>query len=138
MDLQLEGKAAVVTGATRGIGRAIADLLADEGVNVAICARKADQVAAAVTDLAAKGVKAWGEAVDIADGAALKGFVTAVGERFGGIDILVSNASALLIGAREEDWRAMVEVDLLGAVNSFAAAQPFLGPRLARAGMRRS
>ncbi|MBP8248437.1 MAG: SDR family NAD(P)-dependent oxidoreductase, partial [Phenylobacterium sp.] len=61
MDLQLKGKTAVVTGATRGIGRAIADLFAEEGANVAICARNADQVAEAVAALQAKGVEAWGE-----------------------------------------------------------------------------
>ncbi|MBP8245921.1 MAG: SDR family NAD(P)-dependent oxidoreductase, partial [Phenylobacterium sp.] len=57
MDLQLKGKTAVVTGATRGIGRAIADLFAEEGANVAICARNADQVAETVAALKAKGVE---------------------------------------------------------------------------------
>ena len=65
MDLQLKGKAAVVTGGTRGIGRAIAEGFADEGANVAICARKGDEVEAAVKALEAKGVKAFGQVVDI-------------------------------------------------------------------------
>ena len=67
MDLGLKGKTAIVTGATRGIGRAIADLFADEGANVAICARNADQVAETVAALEAKGVKAFGQVVDIAE-----------------------------------------------------------------------
>ena len=95
MDLQLRGKKAIVSGASRGIGRAIAERLAAEGADVAICARGADQVAAAVTDLKAKGVKAFGQAVDIADGPAFKAFIAASAEQLGGLDILVSNASAL-------------------------------------------
>lgn len=126
MDLQLKGKKAVVTGATRGIGRAIADLLADEGVDVAVCARNEGQVVEAVAALKAKGVNAFGRAVDIVDGLALKEFVADAGEALGGIDILVSNASALVQGAREEDWRAMLDVDVLGAVRTFEAARPYL------------
>ena len=126
MDLQLNGKTAVVTGGTRGIGRAIAECFADEGVNVAICARNAAQVAEAVKALEAKGVKAFGAAVDIADGPALKAFVTAAGEALGGIDILVSNASALVQGNAEEDWQAMFDIDMMGAVRAYDAARPFL------------
>ncbi|WP_337188767.1 SDR family oxidoreductase [Phenylobacterium sp.] len=126
MDLQLKGKTAVVTGATRGIGRAIAEAFADEGANVAICARNAGQVTEAVRALEAKGVKAFGQVVEIADGPALRGFVTAAGEALGGVDILVSNASALVNGAGEETWRAMFEIDILGAVRTFEAAKPLL------------
>ena len=126
MDLGLKGKKAVVTGGSRGIGRAIADLLADEGADVAICARNADQVAEAVRALEAKGVKAFGQAVDIADGPAICAFVAAAGEALGGIDVMVSNASALVQGAGEDEWRAMFEIDILGAVRTFEAARPFL------------
>jgi 3-oxoacyl-[acyl-carrier protein] reductase len=79
-----------------------------------------------VKALEAKGVKAFGQAVDIADGPALKAFVTAAGEALGGIDILVSNASALVQGNGEEDWQAMFDVDMMGAVRSYDAARPFL------------
>jgi 3-oxoacyl-[acyl-carrier protein] reductase len=126
MDLGLKGRKAVVTGGTRGIGRAIADLLADEGCDVAVCARNAEQVADAVEALKAKGVNAWGRAVDIADGPAIRDFVTGAGEALGGIDVMVSNASALVQGAGEDEWRAMFEVDILGAVRTFEAARPFL------------
>src|SRR3546814_10110239 len=118
MDLQLRGKTAVVTGGTRGIGRAIADLFADEGANVAICARNAEQVAETVRALEAKGVKAFGSAVDIADGPALQAFIKAAGETLGGIDVLVSNASALVQGSHEKDWQAVFGVDMLGAVRT--------------------
>src|SRR5947199_9863920 len=109
MDLQLKGKTAVVTGASRGIGRAIAELFADEGANVAICARNADQVAETVKALEAKGVKAWGAVVDIADGPTLQAFVRDAGENLGGIDVLVSNASALVQGNTEDAWKAMFD-----------------------------
>jgi 3-oxoacyl-[acyl-carrier protein] reductase len=126
MDLQLKGKTAVVTGASRGIGRAIAELFADEGANVAICARNADQVAEAVAALEKKGVKAYGEAVDIAGGPALKAFIDHAAERLGGLDVLVSNASALVQGNAEDAWQAMFEIDMLGAVRAFEAARPHL------------
>jgi 3-oxoacyl-[acyl-carrier protein] reductase len=134
MDLQLKGKTAVVTGGTRGIGRAIADCFADEGANVAICARNADQVAEAVKALEAKGVKAFGQAVDIADGPALKAFITQAGETLGGIDVLVSNASALVQGNDEASWKAMFDIDMMGAVRGFDAARPFLEKAAAEKG----
>jgi 3-oxoacyl-[acyl-carrier protein] reductase len=126
MDLGLKGKRAVVLGGTRGIGRAIADTLADEGCNVAICARNQDQIDAAVSELAAKGVKASGASVDIADGAALKAFIEKAAGELGGIDILVSNASALSAGNSEENWQAGFNVDVMGAQRSMEAARPHL------------
>ena len=126
MDLQLKGKTAVVTGATRGIGRAIAELFAEEGANVAICARNADQVKDAVAALKDKGIKATGASVDITDGAALKAWVAKAGNELGGIDMLVSNAGAMAQGADPAAWESNFKLDVLGAVNAFDAAQPFL------------
>ncbi|WP_293904290.1 SDR family oxidoreductase [Phenylobacterium sp.] len=126
MDLQLTGKTAVITGATRGIGRAIAECFADEGAHVAICARNPEQVAETVKALEAKGVKAFGAVVDIADGPALKAFIVEAGETLGGIDIVVSNASALVQGNAEDAWKAMFDIDMMGAVRTFEAARPFL------------
>jgi 3-oxoacyl-[acyl-carrier protein] reductase len=134
MDLQLKGKTAVITGGTRGIGRAIAECFADEGANVAICARNAEQVTEAVKALEAKGVKAFGQAVDIADGPALQAFVTGAGETLGGIDVLVSNASALVQGNGEDAWKAMFDIDVMGAVRTFEAARPFLEKAAAEKG----
>jgi len=126
VDLHLKGKNAVILGGTRGIGRAIADTLAAEGANVAICARNPDQVRDAVAALKDKGIKATGAAVDIMDGAALKSWVEKSANELGGIDILVSNAGAMALGGDPASWEQNFKLDILGMVNAFDAAQPFL------------
>ena len=126
MDLGLKGKRAVVLGGTRGIGRAIAELLAGEGCDVAVCARNPDEVTSTVESLGDKDVRSMGQALDIADGPALTAFVREMGRILGGLDILVSNASAMPEGVGEDAWRRMLDVDLLGAVRGFDAALPML------------
>lgn len=126
MDLHLKGKRAIVLGGTRGIGRAIAETLAAEGANVAICARNHEQVEEAVAALTKKGVRASGASVDIAKADELKAWVENVAKSFGGLDVLVSNASALTMGAHAEAWEQLLKVDVLGAANAFEAARPHL------------
>ena len=126
MDLGLKGKRAIVTGATRGIGRAIADTLAAEGAQVAICARKANELDEAVAALRAQGVAAYGAVVDIADGDALKAWVGQAAAQMGGLDILVCNASALVQGNSEEAWSGMFGVDVMGVQRACGAAMPLL------------
>jgi 3-oxoacyl-[acyl-carrier protein] reductase len=134
MDLQLKGKRAAVLGGTRGIGRAIAETLAAEGADVAVCARNREQVEEAVAALSKKGVRATGAAVDIAKGAELKTWIEDVAKTFGGLDILVSNASALTMGAHAEAWESLLKIDILGAMNSFEAARPHLEKSAAERG----
>lgn len=125
MDLQIKGGKALVTGGTKGIGRAIANTLADEGCNVAICARNAEEVDAAVADLSAKGVTAFGQSVDVGEPEALANWVAASAEALGGIDTVVSNVSGG--GAQgDEAWRRHLEYDMLGAVRLVEASLPHL------------
>lgn len=125
MDLKLKGNKALVTGGTKGIGRAIADALADEGCDVAICARTDSDVQEAVKALEGKGVKAFGQAVDVGNGDDLKNWVEASADALGGIDCLVSNVSGGNAPG-EDGWRANFEYDVLGTVRLVEATLPYL------------
>lgn len=126
MDLGLKGLRVVVTGATKGIGRAIAQTFAQEGARVAVCARNAAAVHETVAVLERSGVEAQGGAVDVADHAGLKRWVGEVAQRWGGLDIVVANVSALAIGNDEASWRREFETDLMGTVQLVDAAMPYL------------
>jgi 3-oxoacyl-[acyl-carrier protein] reductase len=126
MDLGLSGKKAIITGGSKGIGRAIADTLAAEGCHVAVCARDEAGVVAAVEALKGKGVKACGRALDVTDRDALLGWVEASAKELGGIDIVVANVSALDMNRTEEAFQHEFEVDLLHTVRTVDAALPYL------------
>jgi len=126
MDLGLKGLNAIVTGGSKGIGRHVAETLAQEGTNVAICARNATEVATAVASLQAKDVRAYGAAIDVADKAALEGFVSDSAKALGGLDILVANVSALAVEDNEEAWRRAFETDMMHTVRAANAALPLL------------
>ncbi len=126
MDLGLKGLRAVVTGGTKGIGRRCADLFADEGADVAICARNAGAVAETVAALRAKGVNAFGAGLDVADKAALEGFVADAAAALGGIDMVVANVSALAIADDEAAWAAGFATDMMHSVRLVNTAMPWL------------
>ncbi|MEN8374728.1 MAG: SDR family NAD(P)-dependent oxidoreductase, partial [Gemmatimonadota bacterium] len=91
MDLGLDGKRAIITGGSRGIGRATAEVLAAEGCAVAICARTEGGVDEALESLRARAATAVGSAVDVADGPSLERWVADSAEALGGVDIVVAN-----------------------------------------------
>ncbi len=126
MNLKLRGRKAIITGATRGIGRAIAETLAAEGVDLGICARHDDPVKKTVATLKRFGGNVTGAAIDVANGPSLKGWISEAGESLGGIDILVCNASAMATLNNECDWKSSFQTDLMGTVRAVEAAKPFL------------
>ncbi|GAB3572178.1 SDR family NAD(P)-dependent oxidoreductase [Arthrobacter alkaliphilus] len=122
MDLQVRGLTALVTGGTKGIGRAIVETFAAEGANVAFCARTADAVTATQQEIGRNNVV--GARVDVGEGAEVARWVDDTAARFGSIDMVISNVSALAIPDTEENWKASLNVDLLGTVRLVKAVMP--------------
>jgi len=122
MDLQLTGRKALITGASRGIGRAIAIELAREGCDLALCARGAEPLEALAKEL---GGTVYTQAVDVSDEQAVAGFVDAAAEQLSGLDIVVSNVSAGGLKGPDQ-WRLSFEADLMAFVRMVEAAVPHL------------
>lgn len=124
--MSLNGKTALVTGASRGIGRAIALRLAEDGANVAaIYAGSADKAEAVVNEITALGVNAKAYRCNVADSAAVNETVKAVTNDLGKIDILVNNAGitrdGLMLRMKDEDFDAVLDTNLKGAFNMIRA-----------------
>lgn len=123
MELGLKGKRAIVTGATRGIGRGIAEQLLAEGVSIAICARSADVVTQAVAELSAVGPQVVGAPVDVADEASYTAWIESAASELGGVDIFVSNVS---VGNGAEKWKAAFDADVMSTVRGCEAVIPYM------------
>lgn len=131
---QLDGKIAIVTGAARGIGQAIAVKLASEGADIALCDVEKDWLTETAGLITAKGRRVECFAVDVSNGAAVQAAVDQISEKFGKIDILVNNAGitrdTLLIRMSEEDWDKVLQVNLKGAfLFTKAVAKPMMKAR---------
>lgn len=126
MDLALKGKNAIVTGASKGIGRSIALALAAEGVNLSICSRGEEALLSTEKELTKKGVQVFAQSCDVGDPGALDKFLEKSRSKLGSIDILVNNVSALRFGDEEADWEASVNVDLMGSVRATQKVIPWM------------
>src|SRR5918995_3260860 len=126
MDLGLQGKKAIITGATKGIGRAVAEMLATEGVDVGLCARTAEEVSEAVGTLETRGVRAFGEAVNVRDGEAYKAWLARTAEALGGCDVFIPSVSAGGGMDSEKNWMRNFEIDVLHTVRGCEALLPHL------------
>ena len=128
---------AIVTGASRGIGFAIAKALGDAGYQLAICATREETVNAALEKLHACGVDAVGEVVNVSDADAVKAFVQGISKRFGRLDVLVNNAGitkdGLAMRMKSEDWHAVIDTNLSSVFYaSQAALKPMMKARTGR------
>ncbi|MEV7090312.1 SDR family NAD(P)-dependent oxidoreductase [Streptomyces sp. NPDC093085] len=127
---KLEGKVALVTGASSGIGEATARMLAAEGAAVAIAARRADRLRALGDELTAAGARVHVIALDVTDEEAVRSAVASTVETLGGLDILVNNAGLMLLGPVEDadttDWSRMIGTNLTGVLHLTHAALPHL------------
>ena len=123
MHLDLTGKRALVTGASRGIGKATAELLAQEGCSLALCARGEKDLLGFADELRGRGVTVHARALDVAEDGAIAAFVDSAAAALGGLDLLVSNVTA---GSAKGDtqWSVSLATDLLPLVRAIDAAIP--------------
>ena len=126
----LEGRKAVVTGASSGIGEATALALAAAGASVALGARRKDRLDEIAKRIEADGGSAHAYEVDVGDEGTARRFIEGAAEQMGGLDILVNNAGVMLLGPVEgadtDEWRRMVNVNLLGLLYCTQAAMPLI------------
>ena len=133
MDLKLRGKNAIITGGSRGIGRSIALRLAEEGCNVAICARTPEDLQSTAELLRGHNVVTLAVVADISRRGDVERFVAEAAVALGGVDLLVANAGGSvgggLLDAAPEDWIRTFELNLLHAVSALRAAAPHMQSR---------
>lgn len=126
MDLQLNGKVAVVTGASKGIGKSIALTLAKEGAMLAICARGQKALENARTEIEETGVEVYASVCDVSNPEMLSSFLQNAKIKFGTINILVNNVSALNLGENQEDWQVNINTDLMASVRATKQVVPWM------------
>jgi len=129
MDLGLKGKNVIITGGSRGIGRAAALEFAAEGANVAICARGAEALEKTRADIEAHGVTAFAATCDVADATSLEAFLNEANEALGGTDILINNPSGFGLTDDEAGWEASLNIDLMASVRATWKVVPWMESR---------
>src|SRR5512146_3016760 len=133
MDLGLGKKVVMITGASRGLGRAMAEALGAAGARLSLCARGAGALERAVAGLRAKGDEVDAEAVDVADAASAERWVEGVAKRMGGVDVLVNNAGGARMGALadldETAWQAAFQLNFFSAVRLARLCAPLMERR---------
>jgi 3-oxoacyl-[acyl-carrier protein] reductase len=129
MDLGLQGKSAIVTGSSRGIGKAIAIALSREGCNVAMCARGAETLAQARGEVAAAGSKAHSVVADVTKAEDVERVIRETVGAFGGVDVLVNNAGGAVAGDDDAAWLNAYEMNLLAAVRFSRLVVPLMRER---------
>jgi 3-oxoacyl-[acyl-carrier protein] reductase len=126
MDLGLKGKGVIVTGASSGIGRAIALEFANEGANLAICARGREALEKTRSELEAKGVKVYAQVCDVSDIAALHKFLEGAKSSLCQIDVLINNAPGWGVSDDETGWAACFSVDIMASVRASWKVVPWM------------
>ncbi len=126
MKLGLKGKGAIVTGGSRGIGRATALAFADEGSHVGICARGAESLRATEAELRQRGVKVYAQTCDVAQADELEAFLDASRAALGRVDVLVNNASGFGVTDDERGWWAGFQVDIMATVRGVWRVVPWM------------
>ena len=130
MDLGLQGKVVVITGGSRGIGRAIALTCAAEGAHIALCARSKEGIDATVAEIQAQGVHAFGQVSDVTQAETVEHFIHATVEALGSIDILINNVGGSkgkgLLDSTDEEWRATFDLNIFHAVRVSRAVVPYM------------
>ena len=126
MTFDFTGKRAIICGGSRGIGRAIALGLAEAGAAVSICARGAETLQQTRGEIAKFGHTAHAGVCDLADGAAIRGYIADAAAALGGIDILVNNASGFANTDDDAGWSVSMAVDMMAIVHATQSALPFL------------
>ena len=126
MDLSLGGMTVLVSGGTRGIGRSVVEGFSREGANVAFCARSGYDVQVLEEQLSVARGRIEGSAVDVGHPGSLAKWVSESALSFGGIDIVVSAATAMALDDTDENWGVSLSIDLMGTVRLVKAALPHL------------
>ncbi|MGH2510905.1 MAG: SDR family NAD(P)-dependent oxidoreductase [Ktedonobacteraceae bacterium] len=133
MDLGLDGKVVFITGGSRGIGQAIATLCAQEGADVAMCARTSEDLDTTLAELRIYGTRIFGQKADVTKAGELEQCIQASARELGGIDILINNVGGSqgkgLLGSTDAEWMGTFDLNIFHAVRASRAVIPYMQQR---------